>query len=416
MKKSKSLLEENGIRKTKKQKTSFIQHLCASAASEGYVSDIEQMKSGSRNVVVGLLDKADVVFTAHYDTPSRSLIPTVITPKTPWLSTLSRSLAAIIVLIPTFAVFLVLAMLLPGAGILPTVAALISIVAAVSVFILGMILFVCGPARADNANSNGSGVLALLTIMDKMPRELREKVAFVFLDNQENGYIGAADFAKKHKHDIKEKLFINLDSVGVGDDFVVAGVRGAKISREVLSEAFASSEKKTVTFMNGAKHIPSDHIKLKHAIGISAFKKTSSGMLYINKLTTSGDTECNDENIEFLTAAAIKLAEKISESKTEAAPEKPVSDSLPDEKREDVTEAPKEEAVSNDEAYAESTAAEEVAQTDIPEADTLSIDSEENSEPEVSEEISSSEISEEYTEAVTAEEATKTESPVSESE
>ncbi len=383
MKKSKTLLEEHEVRKTKKQKTSFIQHLCAIAANEGYVSEIEQMKSGSRNVVVGNFDGADVIYTAHYDTPSRSLIPTFVTPKMPWLTSLSKAALALLVLIPTFAVFFILAAVLPGVGLLPTLSVLISIIAAVVVFITAMILFVGGPARRDNANSNSSGVRTLLEAMGKIPEELRNKVAFVFLDNQENGYIGAADFAKKHKHTIKNKLVVNFDAVGVGSDVVVAISKHAREYEAVISSAFASDSKMTVNVMQGAKHIPSDHIKFKNSIGVSAFKKTSSGLLYLDKLTTAGDTECSDKNIEFMAEAAAKLAAAVSN--TEAAPIKAAE------------EAP---SLNEETAIAEETA-EEICET-VEEASA-----EETMETETSEEIETygeTETSEEPEDNTTSEE------------
>ncbi len=369
MEKNKSFLNEHSIRKTKKQKTSFIQHLCAFVSSKGYVSEIEQTKSGSRNVVVGNFADAQVIYTAHYDTPSRSLIPTVITPKLPILSSLSKIAVALAVLLPAFAVFLLLASLLPAAGILPTVSVLIAIIAAIAAFVTLMMLFVAGVAREDNENFNTSGLLALLEIMDKTPEAIRNKVAFVFLDNQENGYIGAKDFAKKHKHYIGKKFIINIDAIGLGEDIVVAVNAGAKKSLDAINSAFVSTKSVNVTVLQGGKHIPSDHLKFKHAVGVMAFKKAPSGMLYLNKLTTAGDTEYNSNNIEYVSTAAINLAGALvgiaAELPFAEAPEEIAEAAEATEAPEEATEAP-EEAI---EVPEEATEAPEEA-TDAPEEAT----------------------------------------------
>ncbi len=310
MEKNKTFLAEHPVRKNKRQKTDFVQHLCSVAASNGYVSEIEQSKSGSRNVVVGNFVDADVVYTAHYDTPARSIIPTFVTPKIPILSKLSQLLVALLVLAPAFAAFFLLSELMPNYGFEPAVAVIIAIASAVAVFFILMFLFVCGPARRHNANSNTSGVFTLLEIMDAMPSELRRKVAFVFLDNQENGYIGASEFSKKHKHILEKKLIVNFDAVGVGENVVIA----TSVSDEYVSavtSAFESCGGIKTEIVQGGKHIPSDHIKFKNAIGVSAFKKGLAGILYIDKLTTGGDVECSDANIEYMTKSAVKLATNV---------------------------------------------------------------------------------------------------------
>ncbi len=307
MKKSKSLIEEHGVRNTKGQKTSFIQHLCAVAASGGYVSEIEQKKSSSRNVVVGDLNAASVIFTAHYDTPSASIVPSFIFPKMPWLTTLSRIAVGLAAIIPAVVLFFAMVFILPAMGASNTTSVLISILASAVLFAASMIFVVGGKARKNNANSNTSGVRALLKIMEDMPENLRYTAAFAFLDNQENGYLGAQDFIKKHKNILKDKLIINLDSVGVGENVVLALSGGIKNYEHNLKNAFVSCCGFNVEFLSGSKHIPSDHIKFKHSVGVSVFKKTSGGTLYLNNITTSGDTLCNDANIDYISGASINF-------------------------------------------------------------------------------------------------------------
>ncbi|MBQ5782258.1 MAG: hypothetical protein IIV99_02590, partial [Oscillospiraceae bacterium] len=74
---SQIILDRYQVRKSKQQKTDFInllnQHLPTEIQTGGLLK--------SRNIVVGDLNTAKVVFTAHYDTCPRLPFPNFITPK-----------------------------------------------------------------------------------------------------------------------------------------------------------------------------------------------------------------------------------------------------------------------------------------------------------------------------------------------
>jgi hypothetical protein len=108
--------------------------------------------------------------------------------------------------------------------------------------------------------------------------------------------------AKKHKQ-LKEKLVINFDCVGEGDNFVIA-TKKADVYMAALTSAFAANDKFAVTFIKGAKAIPSDHIKFKCSAGVGAFVKKGESLSL--KIKNNGsDTVCNDENIEFACKSGI---------------------------------------------------------------------------------------------------------------
>ena len=72
------ILADWQVRKTKKQKTAFIEFL------RGYYPELQVEKSGllrSRNLVIGDVASAKVVYTAHYDTCAFMPVPNFITPK-----------------------------------------------------------------------------------------------------------------------------------------------------------------------------------------------------------------------------------------------------------------------------------------------------------------------------------------------
>ncbi len=78
---TRTIFEKYEIRKTKKQKTAFIQWVVPYLQSLGYPVTVEQGKCGVRNIVIGDIEQAKVVFTAHYDTCAVLPIPNFITPK-----------------------------------------------------------------------------------------------------------------------------------------------------------------------------------------------------------------------------------------------------------------------------------------------------------------------------------------------
>ena len=77
------ILEKYQVRKTNKQKTAFIEYLKDRLSKIGYDVKIEEKGKGlfkSRNIVVGDVDSAKFIVTAHYDTPPISPFPNFMFP------------------------------------------------------------------------------------------------------------------------------------------------------------------------------------------------------------------------------------------------------------------------------------------------------------------------------------------------
>ena len=91
----------------------FIQHACSAAADAGFMSNVENTKNGARNIIIGDVNSASVIYTAHYDTAAKSPIPSFIFPKFPILTTLYQMAVAIAMLIPTALAFALCALVLP---------------------------------------------------------------------------------------------------------------------------------------------------------------------------------------------------------------------------------------------------------------------------------------------------------------
>ena len=77
-----SLNKNFPIRKSDKEKSEFRNHLLSSLEEKGIKASVETTKNGkNKNLVVGNPESAKTVFTAHYDTPARSIVPNLMMPK-----------------------------------------------------------------------------------------------------------------------------------------------------------------------------------------------------------------------------------------------------------------------------------------------------------------------------------------------
>ena len=63
---TKEIFEKYQVRKSKKQRSAFIEYVKGVASNLGYEVKIEKGSFGSRNIVVGDVDKAKVLYTAHF--------------------------------------------------------------------------------------------------------------------------------------------------------------------------------------------------------------------------------------------------------------------------------------------------------------------------------------------------------------
>jgi len=76
---TREILDNYQIRKTKKQKTAFMEWLEPIVQANGHEMQVEK-GSGARNIVIGDVESAKVIFAAHYDTCAVMPFPNFITP------------------------------------------------------------------------------------------------------------------------------------------------------------------------------------------------------------------------------------------------------------------------------------------------------------------------------------------------
>ena len=73
----KVLLERHQIRKTVLQKQVFQEWLRKSLSLYGYELKVQNYSKIGRNLIVGDMQKSEILISAHYDTPPHSIIPLI---------------------------------------------------------------------------------------------------------------------------------------------------------------------------------------------------------------------------------------------------------------------------------------------------------------------------------------------------
>ncbi len=306
---AKTVFASHEIRKTKKQKSAFIDYVKATATAEGYECHTEKGYFGARNIVVGDPDTAKVVYTAHYDTCAALPFPNFITPKNIGIYLLYQLLITVVLLgAPTLLIvgLYFLLSLIPG---MATAVLWLLLDDLWLILLIAMLwLIMAGPANKHTANDNTSGVTVLLDIMTTLPAELRGDVAFIFFDLEEMGLFGSAGYANQHKSVMKNTLLLNFDCVSDGSTILFALRKGAARYTEAIQTAFPSTEAHTVEVISKGVFYPSDQANFARGVGVAALKKTKGGLLYMDRIHTKRDTVYEEGNIELLREGAIRLA------------------------------------------------------------------------------------------------------------
>lgn len=299
---SQKILESYQIRKTKKQKLQFIdllrQHFPNLQIQEGGIIKC-------RNIIIGDIENAKVILSAHYDTCSVLPFPNFITPKKP----LFTILYSILIIIPIFVVVLLLNKLLNQLSNDYWLHYFLSI----AVYFGLLALLVIGPANKHTANDNTSGVITLCELLDALTEEERNKVAFVFFDHEETGLIGSYLFKKQHKNIMQNKLLINFDCVSDGDYILLAATKAARDTyAEQFEASFRSMDNKTILLDSLEKiYYPSDHAGFHVALAAAALKQKPVIGYYMDRIHTSKDTVFDETNITLLCNGVRNFLEKI---------------------------------------------------------------------------------------------------------
>ncbi len=302
-KQSNKIMAEMQVRKSKKQKEHFRAWLCGELEAAGYAPTVEK-GFAARNVVVGDPDKAQVLLTAHYDTQAVLPIPNFITPRNLFFFLLYQIAIVLPLLIVLAVVEGVLLSFAPEA-VLWWLMPLASM--GICIFFIWWILD--GKANKHTANDNTSGVLTLLETALALPPEHRDRVCFVFFDNEEKGMFGSAAFVKKHKQVKKKTTVLNFDCVSDGDSiqfFPQKKLKKDEAALQRIEAAFLPTGDKDVQVVRGFSMYPSDNANFKRGAGVCALKHKKVVGYYMDRIHTNKDTVLDKANIALLRDGALR--------------------------------------------------------------------------------------------------------------
>ena len=291
------------MRKSTGEKENFRKYIVNSLAKKGIEARIECTKDGKNdNIIIGNPESANAIFTAHYDTPARSIFPNIMMPKSRALFYAYQFVPGIFLLVVSFAFAFVVGTLIFN----DTKVYLLSFLFAYYGLFFGIMRAF---KNKNNYNDNTSGVATVLSIIDSLSKEELNNFAFILFDNEEKGKKGSKAYYNDHKEQMKDKFLINFDCVGNGDNVVFIAQKDAVDSTEYnnLKRIFVQEDGFNVEFLTHKEaDSNSDHKNFPKGVACVACKKGKNGLLYTPNIHTSKDTVAFNKNIDFITKNIFK--------------------------------------------------------------------------------------------------------------
>ena len=290
------------IRRKTNEKEKFIEYVKNAFGSDRV--NVETLEKSHNNIIIGDITRSRVVFTAHYDTPAASLVPNMMFPA----NKVSGMLVNLLYPIALALISLLVGFLLAGAlGLGDTEAILIYFVLFYCSYFLSTRLI----SNKNNANDNTSGVATVMTIAGSAESE---KIAFILFDNEEKGLLGSKAFNKKYSDILKDKLVVNFDCVGNGDQLIFVYKENVPNLPEynLLCKSLIPSGTFDIHHLPFKKCIGnSDYKNFLNGVGVMACKSGKFFRFYTDRIHTSKDTVASEENVTFLADRMVNLIEKL---------------------------------------------------------------------------------------------------------
>ncbi len=295
------LNQNHPARKTAEEKENFRKYILDLLAKKGIEARVERTKDGKNdNIVVGDPTIAKAVFTAHYDTPARSIFPNIMIPKNRLVFYLYQFVPIIFLLAVSFA----FAHLVGNVIFNDMSAYMLSFLFAYYGLFFGtMRVF----KNKNNYNDNTSGVSTVLSIIDGLSQEELKEVAFILFDNEEKGKKGSKAYYKDHGDAMKDKFLVNYDCVGNGKNVIFIAQKDAVNSNEYkkLEASFNKNDNFELEFLTYKQaDSNSDHKNFPKGVACVICKKMNNGFLYTPNIHTNKDVVADNSNIDFLSKKA----------------------------------------------------------------------------------------------------------------
>lgn len=295
------------IRKSDKEKENFRSYIIDSLNKKGIEARVEKTADGKNsNVIIGDPTSAKAVFTAHYDTPARSIFPNIMIPKNKVLFYAYQFVPIIFLLVISFAIgFLGYVIFNDFMGFY-------------WLFLITYYGLFFGITRVfinkNNYNDNTSGVATVLNIIDQLSIDELKNFAFILFDNEEKGKKGSAAYFKDHKDEMKDRFLINFDCVGNGKNIIFIAEKYAIDSNEfkLLESSFEKNSEFNLDFCTYKQaQSNSDHKNFPQGVACIACKKSKHGILYTPYIHTNKDIVSNNENIDYLSKNIVSFIYKM---------------------------------------------------------------------------------------------------------
>jgi len=290
------IISKYGIRFFPKQKKKFREYVKEEMKNLGW--DSNTIKG---NIVVGDVDKAEYVFTAHYDTPGK--IPAYIRLLFRLFGNTSFVLLPLAILILYIVYVTIIAVIIDSY-------AIGKILINLPIILIYFGLFI---PNKNNYTDNTSGVLTLINIAHEISIHNlgKEKIAFIYFNNEEWGLLGSAEMKKymrKNKISIEGKKIINFDCVGNGDEILITHGKNDKFAKEIQNELKRSTKYSVERFKYKGVPLSDDFTFSKiGAISIILCKKSIFGGYYIPDIHCNKDITLDLNNIDFLTKEVLNI-------------------------------------------------------------------------------------------------------------
>ncbi len=303
-----TMLKDFPIRRTKAQKEAFRAWAVNQAQESGFEAR-EENCGGHQNVVIGNPEQAEMILTAHYDTPAVSFMENRMLPRNRLAFYLRQAWMVGVYLAISAVLGYVVGRLCKD---LDTALRL-----GYAAYMLLVMLLLFGPANKHNANDNTSGVSTLMALLPQIAPENRSRIAVILFDNEEKGLKGSKAYAKAHPDVKKNGLVINLDCVGVGEHILVLANQKAREWAQYAAFESALATTETHTF----HHFPlegsccnSDQKNFDHAMAICACAQEKRVGFVVHNIHTPRDTQCSEGNIAVISAALAAHINRVAEN------------------------------------------------------------------------------------------------------
>ena len=284
------LINDYQVRMTMKQKDKFIGFLTKFLEERGLKHETEtHMKGKLRNLTIGDVDNAEVVFSAHYDTPPNAVFPIVNVVGGVLKWTIFQFVYVFVLLGFFTAICLAVGLLTRNFALMMGLWSFLSFGYCIQMSM--------GFANKNTLNDNTSGVAMILALIDRMQDELKAgKIAFVLFDWEERGLVGAKKFSNIHP-DIK---LINFACISAGDELVFVNKKAFtdNVVQHVPSEKLDG--KNIATFPAMKMVYTSDQLMFKNSMAIASLTKIPVVGYALFRAHTFLDTKFDTKNMEII--------------------------------------------------------------------------------------------------------------------